>query len=628
LVAPMTDGYDELTPPAYEPTAPTAGRAPVRGALSGPPPPPGPEVFPSVVVRPATAVEPDEPSDRQRADLGGVARGGTINMVGAIFSAAATFAVTVLVARGLGRGHAGVIFTATSALLMGAVFAKLGTVTGLVYWLSRLRTLGRRDLLRRCLSVALAPVLIASMVAAVALWFAAPALARVYENAGSNPGFDADFATQLRVLAYFLPLAALSDSLLAATRGYRTMRPTVLIERLFRPGLQLVALAVVLFAGAHTTVFTIAWIGPYLPSAALAFLWLTSLMRRDRRFVDGVGATADGASLTRAGMGRAFWRFTLPRALASVAQLALQRLDVLLIAGLLGFQAAAVYTVASRFVVVGQFGNQAISTAVEPRLAELLTRGDYRAANTLYQSSTGWLVLLAWPMYLGTAVFAPVYLSVFGHGYTEHDAIGVVLVLAVGTLFATGSGMVNVVLSMAGRTTWNMVNVILALTVDVVLNLVLIPRIGIIGAGIAWCAALVVNNALPLVQIGVSMRLHPFGRGTLCAGALAVVSYGGVGLLLREVLGPTVASCLLAAALGTVIYIVGVWRLRGPLALAAFRALRRGRGKGKGRTAGGGTAPDGATSGDQAGGEGAVATLLPPHRTSAGERRSHQGVTQ
>jgi O-antigen/teichoic acid export membrane protein len=620
----MTDGYDEHPLPAYGPDVPLSGRARVPGALSGPPPPPGPEVFPAVVVRPAPAVAAtgDGPSDRQRADLRGAARGGTVNMIGAIFSAVATFAVTVLVARGLGRGHAGVIFTATSALLMGAVFAKLGTVTGLVYWLSRLRTLGRRDLLRRCLVVALRPVLIASVVAAVALWLAAPALARVYENAGTNPDFDADFATQLRVLAYFLPVAALSDSLLAATRGYRTMRPTVLIERLFRPGLQLVALAVVLFAGAHTTVFTVAWIGPYLPSAALAFLWLTSLMRRDQRFVDGVGdkAAEEGASLAPSTLGRAFWRFTLPRALASVAQLALQRLDVLLIAGLLGFQAAAVYTVASRFVVVGQFGNQAISTAVEPRLAELLTRRDYRAANTLYQSSTGWLVLLAWPMYLGTAVFAPVYLSVFGHGYTEHDAIGVVLVLAFGTLFATGSGMVNVVLSMAGRTTWNMVNVILALTVDVVLNLVLIPRIGIIGAGIAWCAALVVNNALPLVQIGVTMRLHPFGRGTLCAGALALVSFGGVGLLLRELLGPTVPACLAAVAAGTVIYIGGVWRLRGPLALGAFRALRRGGGR-KGSPADGGATPVAPT-----GREGATPLPLPTHQTAAG--RSYQGVTQ
>ena len=35
-----------------------------------------------------------------------------------------------------------------------------------------------------------------------------------------------------------------SDTLLAATRGWRAMRPTVLLDRLLRPGLQVAALAV------------------------------------------------------------------------------------------------------------------------------------------------------------------------------------------------------------------------------------------------------------------------------------------------------------------------------------------------------------------------------------------------
>ena len=47
-----------------------------------------------------------------------------------------------------------------------------------------------------------------------------------------------------------------------------------------------------------------------------------------------------------------------PRALASVAQLALQRVDVLLVAALAGLAPAAVYAVAGRFVVLGQFANQ------------------------------------------------------------------------------------------------------------------------------------------------------------------------------------------------------------------------------------------------------------------------------
>ena len=62
-----------------------------------------------------------------------------------------------------------------------------------------------------------------------ALWFGAPAIARL--TAGRRRHVVAEHTAGLRVLALFLPLPALTDALLAATRGYRAMRP----DRAARP---------------------------------------------------------------------------------------------------------------------------------------------------------------------------------------------------------------------------------------------------------------------------------------------------------------------------------------------------------------------------------------------------------
>ena len=51
------------------------------------------------------------------------------------------------------------------------------------------------------------------------------------------------------------------------------------------------------------------------------------------------------------------------------------------------------------------------------------------AANHLYQTATGWLVLVTWPINLLVMLFAPVYLRLFGDGYTAGTSV--VLVLAV-----------------------------------------------------------------------------------------------------------------------------------------------------------------------------------------------------
>jgi O-antigen/teichoic acid export membrane protein len=517
------------------------------------------------------------------AGLSGAARGGAVNLLGAGFSGLAGLAVTTLVARGLDTGAAGVFFAATAAFALTQMLAKLGTDTGQVYWVARLRAAGRPDLLARLRRIVLVPVLAAAVLAGVALFAAAPRLVHVSALTGGNvSGTRAgEFVVQLRVLAVFLPVAALSDALLSATRGYRTMRPTVLVEKVARPALQLAGLAAVA-ATAGLSAYTLAWVGPYLISMALA-AWF--LRRVDRR---STPSTQDGKALGVPGrLGRAFWGFTGPRAVSSVAQQALQRLDVLLVAALLGFGPAALYTVATRFIVVGQLGNAAVGSAVQPRLAELLAAGDTAGVRRLYQASTGWVVLLTWPLYLLVWVFAPAYLTAFGAGYAAGDAEGVVGVLCAAMLVATGCGMVDMVLTMGGRTTWNLANVAVALVVNVGLDLVLIPAWGVYGAAVGWAVAIAVNNLVPLAQIALVLRLHPFGRGTLLAGALAVGCFGVPGVLARVLSGVDGATARaggipvgMLAALGVTVlvggsaYLGGCWLLRGRLGLDALVRLR------------------------------------------------------
>ena len=94
-------------------------------------------------------------------------------------------------------------------------------------------------------------------------------------------------------------------------------------------------------------------------------------------------------------------------------------------------------------------------------------------------------------------------------------------------LVATWCGAVDVVLGMAGRSVWTMYNAIAALAADLVLNIILIPRIGIVGAAIAWAVAILINNLAPLLELALWMGLHPFGRATTLAAILPRASASG-----------------------------------------------------------------------------------------------------
>ncbi|MGI8628127.1 MAG: sulfotransferase [Geodermatophilaceae bacterium] len=487
--------------------------------------------------------------------LRSLARGSALNLGAAVVATVANIALVLLVARGFPVQEAGIFFVATTVFLLVARLAELGTGTGLVYFLSRYRALGLPGKLVRSLQIAMTTVVGVSVALGIALFACAPWLDTLI--GGSQPG---TLTRYLRILAVFLPLAAVCDTALAATRGHGTMRPSALIDKVARPAAQAV-LAMVAVAVGSGVALILAWVTPYLVAAALACLWLLRLLDR---------ATVKAAPADR--VAGEFWRFTGPRAVASVSQIALQRLDIVLIAVLRGPAEAAIYTATTRFLIVGQLAGQAISQAVQPKLAALLAHADTAGTKRLYQTATCWLILLVWPFYLGFALLAPWVLQLFGTRYV--DGVTVVAVLAAAMLFATGCGMVDTVLNMAGRTTWSLGNALLALAVCIGVDLLLIPPLGIMGAAIGWAAAIVVNSALPLAQIWLSLGLHPLGRGTRTAIALCTVCFGLLPLSVILLAGYRALPTAAALTAGFALFLIGCWRWRTDLDLEAMRSPR------------------------------------------------------
>jgi O-antigen/teichoic acid export membrane protein len=253
--------------------------------------------------------------------------------------------------------------------------------------------------------------------------------------------------------------------------------------------------------------------------------------------------------------------------------MAAQRLDIVLVGALRGPVDAALYTAATRFLAVGQAAGLAISMPAQAALGEVLARDDRAAANGLYRAATAWLVVVVWPFYLVMLFGAPLVLALFGPGYAV--GVPVMVVLSLTMLVATACGMVDTVLTMAGRTTWSLYDMLAALGVQIAVDLLLIPRLGVLGAALGWAAAILVKNLAALVQIRFWAGLHPFDRGTLTACALAGGCFGAVPALFLAALGRSTGVLLAALAVGGVAYGAGLWRLRWVLRLDDLPLLRR-----------------------------------------------------
>ncbi|HEY0543299.1 MAG TPA: oligosaccharide flippase family protein [Actinoallomurus sp.] len=494
--------------------------------------------------------------------LSRLARGGALNLAGAVSAGIMGFALVFAVAHAYPQKVAGTFFAATSLFVILDAIAGLGADVGLLRFLPRQLALGDRGAARRTVPLALVPVVAVACVAALALTLAAPAL--------SGPLGGGQVVSMLRVLAVFLPVAAAHDTVLAATRAHGTMRPTVAIEKIFR---QMAQVAGVLAASLFTTdpvALALAWALPYLIGLVVAAAWY-------RRITARLGHAPAEPVATRA-LAVEFWRYTAPRAVAQICQTALQRADIVLIAALASPRDAAIYTAATRFMVIGQLGTQAVQQAMQPAVSRLIALEDREGTARVFAGCTTWTVALTWPVHLSVAVAAPVYLSLFGHGYAGAGQSATVI-LALTMLLATGTGPVDVMLLMAGRSGLSLVNSAVALAVDLALDALLIPWLGITGAAIAWAAALAIRNILMLAQVSRLFGMTPAGAGLGLAACSALACFGALPLLVRLMFGTT--ATLAGLVLGAGCYAGLMWAGRDRLALTAFAALmpmRRHRG--------------------------------------------------
>lgn len=540
---------------------------------------------PGLASRPPGAAEPS-------VHLQKLVRSGGLSVVGAGVSAVAGVGLVAVLTQGLSKDLAGTIFATTALFLIGTAVVQLGAEVGVVRYLPMQLATGRLRDVRPTLRTALLPVGVAAVVVGLVAVVVAPLVAP--RIAGEEHA--ATVTAQLRVLAAFLPLAALYNVVLAATRGCRTMRPTVAVESLGRNLVQLLTVGAAVLGGAGAAVVVLAWSVPYALGLAASVWWLLRLLRRVRPAAaaapapqEEVPAPAEAArDLGTMAMGSdpsSFWRYTAPRAVANVAQTLLKRSDIVLVAALRSPAEAALYTAATRFVVFGQLGVQALQQALAPQLSALFARGERDDAQDLYETATAWSIMLAWPVYLACAVLAPLLLSLFGSGY--EGASAVVVILSVAMLMATASGSVDTVLLMSGRSSLSLANVGAALVVNLGLNVVLIPSLGIKGAALAWAAAIVVRNVLPLLEIRYLLRMSPLGSGTVWVGTSALACLGLVPGTLR-VLGASQPVLVASLVVGTLAYLALLWVGRDRVRLAALSSTLLGRrGRAGGRRGGG-----------------------------------------
>jgi O-antigen/teichoic acid export membrane protein len=292
-------------------------------------------------------------------------------------------------------------------------------------------------------------------------------------------------------------------------------------------------------------------------------LGLTGLVAvLDLGFYAVIGAATAGAAVTlavtwtltrrlvrlRVRAEPAIWRpllvASLPLGLALAINEVYFRVDTLIISLYEPYQEVGLYTLAYRILEFTLAFGTIFLTTVFPLLSDAVARDEARARRTI-QAAFEVFVIVGAPLVACGLVVAPAVIELAG-GAEFDDAATPLRILLVAGALAWVNGVLGVALIAKERQASALWLNVAALSFNVALNFLLVPRYGIVAAAAVTVASelLILAGSYPLMRR--YLQFFPRPR-TLPAAAAAAVATGGVLWLLRH--APLPALLVLGAAL-------------------------------------------------------------------------------
>lgn len=467
-------------------------------------------------------------------------KSGIVIFLGTFFELGVSFFAKFLVARTFGTVNYGEVAVGLTTLTLLAILVRLGLHTGV----ARIGPQYEGDERK---SVYLSAFVIqsgASLFAGTALFLLRRDLATILGNPNLAPVFG--------IIAFGIPAVPLMRISLGIVQAEERSGPKVIVQNIVHPLSRIGLIAVAIALDADPSEIALA----YVTASWIAALLALGFALRASNFVR--------FSERVAWKHRELLAFSLPLMLSTGMAFIVGQTDNLMIEYFLETSAVGSYDIAYTIGQTLTVGVGAFGYLFLPQVSKLYAEDKWEQIDHLYKLVTKWIVFITLPGFLVLALFPSVVLRyTFG---PEYLAGAPVLALISTTYFARAVvGPNKGLLSAVGDTRYILYANVVGVIVNVLLNVVLIPNLGIRGAAVASLLSFTSIMVLYNVRLWREYDAVPVSRRTL-APAVGFSSVAVVGVLLaRFTIAPADEGVVLGAAVlaGSVLYPICIVGLGG-----------------------------------------------------------------
>lgn len=435
-----------------------------------------------------------------------VAKGAGLVFLGTVIGTILGFVERVLIARYYTQAQYGVFSLALVLLNIFAVIATLGLQEGVARQIAYYRGKGDDKKVRGIIISSIEIAIIASIILSSILFLGSNFIStKVFHESLLSP--------VIKIFSITLPFFVLINIFVAIARGFNDVKPKVYFQSILRNIVFITFLILIILLGLAFTEVIYA----FLLSFAISCLLLAVYIAK---------RTCSIAKIRRSSavpVKKELLLFSLPLLIFSILNMIMTWTDTLVLGyfkstGVVGLYNAALPL--ARFIPITLTSMVFVYT---PIASQIYSKNKVRLLKKNYAALTKWTFAITLPLFLIFFLFPGITLNfLFGSQYAK---AGVVLqILALGFFIHTFLGPNGATLTAIGKTKILMWAALTSAISNILLNLVLIPSMGIAGAAVASAFSLALANILLSVKLYQLSKIHPFTRNYLKPIVISVIA--------------------------------------------------------------------------------------------------------
>lgn len=470
----------------------------------------------------------------KRTSIVKIAREGGITLGGNIFENVLRFIFLIAVTRVVTQTTYGQFALAVSIILFSYQIVDFNMANAVDYFIPEHLNQGEIDLAKSALRRGIVLGLITTFFGALIIAVLAPFLSSIFN--------EASLAYSLLLLSITIPVLGLFRIFLAAFASIKELKYRTYTQNILRPSIKLIFAVGLVFILDDLTALLIGFTTAVFISTIAAGYLLYRAAPELIGFSDNQISYVSMAS------------YAWPLVFSGMVYAAIGQIDLFAIGYFLSPIGVGEYKVGFALASTLSIFLSSLRRIHKPIVAE--NKSNDEQLQFYYQLITRWGILLLIPPALSLLFASRTYLSIlFTPEYASAGAV--VSILVVRYLFLASFGPQAKTLEGIGYTRLILINSVIILTLNVILDIALIPVFGIAGAAVGTTIATVIGSIAGIVELSYFRNLRPVGWEHLRLWVSAIFT-AIVGYIITQ----TISGILLAIILPSVVVLVNIIILR------------------------------------------------------------------